>query len=115
MLWLAQWSASLWLPGGWWALGWVSSSDDTGDGGGRVIAINAGDGDGGSLSLSLVAMSTLMVWLSSLHLWVPWLLSWPSLSLSCDNDAGGGGGQCCHCSHRYCRLVDNAGGGGGGW
>jgi len=46
MLWLAQWSALLWL-GGPWVSGWASSSDDAGDGGGRVITINAGDGDGG--------------------------------------------------------------------
>jgi len=88
MLQLVQWSVLLWL-GGRWALGWASSLDDAGDGGGHVIAIvigghiddagdvgccviavNAGDGgrEGKSLLLLLVATLMMLVVGSSLSL-----------------------------------------------
>ena len=76
--------------------GWASLLDDAG--GGCVIAVDTGDGDRGLLLLSSVAMSTtLMVWSSLLHLWVPSLSSWLSSSSSSDDNAGGGGGGWCHC------------------
>jgi len=89
----------LWL-GGQWVLGWASSLDDAGDGGGHVVTVDTGDGDGGSLLLSLVWSLSLVATSMVRGMWV--VTSSPSML----GMVAGRRGHCCQLPCRQCWWWD---------